>query len=191
MFALERGPAGGRARRLALLVGPLLVLAAACSSTSTDAGKTKVASELVTSSAALRGSGPGEACHPASAPATRGEPTPVVPSPAPNHLLVTDLKVGTGPPAQVGQVVTVQYLGVACSTGTQFDATWDRGRPYTTRLSSPPLMSGWVRGIEGMRVGGLRQLVVPPALGYGNEGYHKLIRPGETLVYVIQLQAIH
>ena len=187
MFAPERGAALGRARRVALLVVPLLLLAA-CSSSSGEA-KTKVASELATTSAPLRGAGPGKECHPASAPAMHGAPMAVVPEVAPRTLQVTDLKVGHGDPVHVGQNITVQYLGVACSTGTQFVTTWDRNVPYATRLA-PPLMEGWIRGIPGMRVGGQRQLVVPPRMGYGEVGYRKLVRPGETLVYVIELESI-
>ncbi len=128
MFAPERDLAAGRARRVAILVVPLLLLAA-CSSGSGSA-KTKVASELATTSAALRGAGPGKECHPASAPAMHGAPMAVVPEVAPRTLQVTDLKVGHGDPVHVGQHITVQYLGVACSTGTQFVTTWDRNVPY-------------------------------------------------------------
>ncbi len=104
--------------------------------------------------------------------------------PAPTELLVTDLVVGDGPEAVPGGQVLVHYVGVDFESGEQFDASWDRGEPISFALTG--LIAGWQEGIPGMRVGGRRQLVIPPALAYGEAGSgHRL--GGRTLVFVIDL----
>lgn len=103
--------------------------------------------------------------------------------PAPSELVITDLAVGEGKEAQPGATVTVHYVGVDFETGEQFDASWDRGESIAFPLQG--LIAGWQEGIPGMRVGGRRQLVIPPALAYGEAGAHRLA--GRTLVFVIDL----
>ena len=103
--------------------------------------------------------------------------------PAPTELVITDLIVGDGAEAVPGGRVEVHYVGVDFETGEQFDASWDRGESITFPLSG--LIAGWQEGIPGMRVGGRRQLVIPPAMAYGESGGHRL--SGRTLVFVIDL----
>lgn len=103
--------------------------------------------------------------------------------PAPAELVITDLVEGDGAVAQPGGQVTVHYVGVDYETGEQFDASWDRGETITFPLRG--LIQGWQDGIPGMRVGGRRQLVIPPELAYGTSGGHRL--SGRTLVFVIDL----
>ena len=103
--------------------------------------------------------------------------------PPPTELVITDLIVGEGAEAVPGGRVEVHYVGVDFETGEQFDASWDRGESITFPLSG--LISGWQEGIPGMRVDGRRQLVIPPALAYGESGGHRL--SGRTLVFVIDL----
>jgi peptidylprolyl isomerase len=103
--------------------------------------------------------------------------------PAPTELVITDLVVGDGAEAVPGGRVEVHYVGVDFETGEQFDASWDRGESITFPLSG--LIAGWQEGIPGMRVGGRRQLVIPPAMAYGESGGHRL--SGRTLVFVIDL----
>ena len=103
--------------------------------------------------------------------------------PPPTELVITDLIVGDGAEAQPGGNVTVHYVGVDYETGEQFDASWDRGETITFPLRG--LIQGWQDGIPGMRVGGRRQLVIPPELAYGTLGGHRLSR--RTLVFVIDL----
>ena len=103
--------------------------------------------------------------------------------PPPTELVVTDLIVGDGAEAQPGGTVTVHYVGVDYETGEQFDASWDRGETISFPLRG--LIQGWQDGIPGMRVGGRRQLVIPPELAYGTSGGHRL--SGRTLVFVIDL----
>lgn len=106
--------------------------------------------------------------------------------PAPTELVITDLVVGTGAEATPGATVDVHYLGVEFETGEQFDASWDRGESINFPLSG--LIVGWQEGIPGMKVGGRRQLVIPPALAYGESGGHRL--SGKTLVFIIDLLGV-
>ena len=106
---------------------------------------------------------------------------------APKELVIKDIEEGTGAPAEPGQQVTVQYVGTSFLNGRQFDASWDRGEPFTFQLGSGSVIKGWDEGVKGMKVGGRRQLVIPPDLAYGAEGSPPTIGPNETLVFVIDL----
>jgi len=103
----------------------------------------------------------------------------------PAELVITDIVVGDGAEAVPGGQVTVHYVGVEFETGEQFDASWDRGESINFPLNG--LIAGWQEGIPGMRVGGRRHLVIPPALAYGESGGHQLA--GKTLIFVIDLLA--
>ncbi|MFI8103249.1 FKBP-type peptidyl-prolyl cis-trans isomerase [Streptomyces sp. NPDC086023] len=106
---------------------------------------------------------------------------------APAELTVRDLVVGDGPEVKPGMVVKVHYVGVTFETGREFDASWDRGEPFKFALGSGRVIKGWDRGVKGMRVGGRREIVVPPRLGYGNQSPSPLIPAGSTLVFVVDL----
>ncbi|MFD3444824.1 FKBP-type peptidyl-prolyl cis-trans isomerase [Microbacteriaceae bacterium 4G12] len=107
--------------------------------------------------------------------------------PAPEELVITDIRVGDGAEAQAGSTVNVHYLGVDFETGEEFDSSWNRGQSINFPLAS--LVKGWQEGIPGMRVGGRRQLVVPPQLAYGPAGGgHRL--SGRTLIFVIDLLGV-
>jgi peptidylprolyl isomerase len=105
----------------------------------------------------------------------------------PSNLEITDLTVGDGNEVTAGATVTTHYVGVSWSTGNQFDSSWDRGEPISFPLNG--VIAGWTQGIPGMRVGGCRLLVIPPHLGYGQQGAGAAIGPGETLVFAIDLVA--
>ncbi len=107
--------------------------------------------------------------------------------PAPSELQVTDVTEGDGDEAVAGQTVHVHYVGVAHSTGEEFDASYNRGEPLSFRLGSGQVIAGWDQGVQGMRVGGRRRLVIPPHLGYGDRGAGGVIAPGETLIFVVDL----
>ena len=107
--------------------------------------------------------------------------------PAPSELQVTDVTEGDGAEAVAGQTVHVHYVGVAHSTGEEFDASYNRGEPLSFRLGSGQVIAGWDQGVQGMKVGGRRRLVIPPHLGYGDRGAGGVIKPGETLVFVVDL----
>ena len=107
------------------------------------------------------------------------------------HLEVEDVTVGEGEEAQSGRVVEVHYVGVSWNTGQQFDASWDRGKPFKFKLGKGQVIAGWDRGVAGMRIGGRRRLTVPPDLAYGKRGAGGVIGPDETLVFVVDLIGIH
>ncbi len=108
----------------------------------------------------------------------------------PFELVVEDLVVGDGDEATKGSKVAVHYVGVAFSTGQEFDASWNRGQPFSFPLGGGQVIAGWDRGVAGMKVGGRRRLVIPPHLGYGNRGAGNVIKPGETLVFVVDLVGV-
>lgn len=109
---------------------------------------------------------------------------------APADLDVTDLTVGDGPEVQQGQFATVHYVGVAHSTGAEFDASWNRSEPFSFQVGGGMVIQGWDQGVAGMKVGGRRRLVIPPHMGYGNRGAGGVIKPGETLIFVVDLVAV-
>ena len=132
---------------------------------------------------------PASTATPEAAPAPeRTKPEITIPKgKAPKELVIKDIEEGTGAPAEPGQQVTVQYVGTSFLNGRQFDASWDRGEPFTFQLGSGGVIQGWDKGVEGMKVGGRRQLVIPPDLAYGPQGSPPTIGPNETLVFVIDL----
>ncbi len=118
----------------------------------------------------------------------RSKPKVTVPSGAPpQQLEETNLIEGTGAEAKSGDKVTVQYVGVGYDSGKEFDASWNRGEPFSFTLGASEVIPGWDQGVEGMKVGGQRELVIPPELAYGETGAPPAIGPNETLVFVIDL----
>ena len=116
------------------------------------------------------------------------KPEVVIPqTPAPIDLVTEDITVGDGVEAVSGKTVSVHYVGVAWSTGKQFDASWDRNEPFDFGLGAGQVISGWDKGVAGMKVGGRRKLTIPPDMGYGSQGAGGVIKGGETLVFVVDL----
>lgn len=107
----------------------------------------------------------------------------------PSGLQYRDLTVGDGAEARSGQTVTVHYTGWL-KDGAKFDSSLDRGEPFQFPLGQGQVIPGWEEGVEGMRVGGKRQLVIPPDLGYGFQGYPGVIPPSATLVFEVELLGI-
>ncbi|HEX7717081.1 MAG TPA: FKBP-type peptidyl-prolyl cis-trans isomerase [Marmoricola sp.] len=110
--------------------------------------------------------------------------------PPPTDLEITDVTVGDGAEATAGSTVSVHYVGVAHSTGEEFDASYNRGAPLDFRLGVGQVIAGWDQGVQGMKVGGRRKLVIPPHLGYGDRGAGGVIKPGETLIFVVDLLGV-
>ena len=106
---------------------------------------------------------------------------------APSELVIEDLKEGDGPQAAAGNTISAHYVGVAHSTGEEFDASWNRGAPLDFRLGVGQVIRGWDDGIVGMKVGGRRKLTIPAHLAYGDRGAGAAIKPGETLIFVVDL----
>jgi peptidylprolyl isomerase len=119
------------------------------------------------------------------------KPKVTVPSgPPPKQLVEKDLKTGKGPTAEAGDEVTVQYVGVDYKTGKEFDSSWSRSEPFTFTLGAGEVIKGWDQGIEGMKLGGRRELIIPPELAYGSQAVGS-IKPNSTLVFVVDLLAIN
>jgi len=109
----------------------------------------------------------------------------------PADLEIKDIWEGDGPVAQAGQTVSVHYVGVAFSTGEEFDASWNRGTPLQFQLGAGQVIAGWDKGVQGMKVGGRRQLTIPAHLAYGDRGAGGgAIAPGETLIFVCDLVGV-
>lgn len=108
----------------------------------------------------------------------------------PAELSITDITEGDGPEAKAGDSVAVHYVGVAWSTGEEFDSSWDRGAPLNFQLGAGRVIPGWDQGVQGMKVGGRRQLVIPSHLAYGERGAGGVIAPGETLIFVCDLVSV-
>ncbi len=109
---------------------------------------------------------------------------------APKKLVIKDLKQGSGAEATDGHQVTVQYVGVSFKNGRQFDASWDRGQPFPFTLGAGQVIPGWDQGVKGMKVGGRRELIIPPDLAYGERGAPPAIGRNETLVFVVDLLSV-
>ncbi len=110
-------------------------------------------------------------------------------TPPPTTLQIEDRIVGDGPEATPGTMVNVHYVGVSWPTGKEFDASWERRKTFTFKLGGGQVIKGWDQGVAGMKVGGRRQLVIPPELGYGARGAGP-IKPNETLVFVVDLLGV-
>ncbi len=108
----------------------------------------------------------------------------------PADLEITDITVGDGAEATVGHRVSVHYVGVSFSTGEEFDASWNRNAAFEFQLGAGRVIAGWDQGVAGMRVGGRRRLTIPAKLAYGDRGAPPKIRPGETLIFVVDLLGV-
>ena len=108
----------------------------------------------------------------------------------PAELVIEDLTVGDGDEAKAGHLVTVNYVGVAHSSGKEFDASYNRGEPFQFSLGGGQVIQGWDEGVAGMHVGGRRKLTIPAHLGYGSRGAAGVIKPGETLIFVVDLLGV-
>ena len=182
-----------------------LPLLAACSAGSTDnptslnAPGTPSAAPagpgLVTSPPAAAGTSCASAAPVAPAPAgstTDLTQKPAVPRPAgaaPCGLQVMDVVVGQGAAAAAGQKLSMKYVGVLYADGSEFDSSWKRGKDQTFdfTLGAQQVIAGWDQGLVGMKVGGRRELVIPPALGYGPQGSPPVIPPNAPLIFVVDL----
>jgi peptidylprolyl isomerase len=108
----------------------------------------------------------------------------------PFELGIEDIVVGDGDEATSGRKVSVHYAGVTFSAGEEFDASWNRGAPFTFKLGKGQVIPGWDAGVQGMRVGGRRKLTIPSAMAYGARGAGGVIAPHEPLVFVVDLLAV-
>ena len=172
-------------RRLFLIVLAILMLAVGgCGSDSSTTSSPPAAEEGAASEEEA-------AAEQAEAPKEKTKPQVKVPKgPPPKKIVTKDLEEGTGPAAKNGDLVSVNYVGVNYRTGREFDESWGRGEPYPFTLGVHEVISGWDIGIAGMKVGGRRELIIPPNHAYGSTGSPPVIPPNETLVFVVDLEAI-
>lgn len=170
-----------------VIVGLVAVLSRG-SGTATDSASSTTASSTPLTTAPVK-SAAGKPCVSTIEVPPVNAPTVDVPvGPPPTTLQITDITTGTGPAVTAADKVTVNYIGVACSSGAIFDESYTRGEPVTFGLNE--VIPGWTQGLQGMQVGGVRRLVIPPELGYGSSGQGARIAPDETLVFVVELKAI-
>ncbi len=107
--------------------------------------------------------------------------------PPPTKLVTKEIIAGTGAEAKSGSAVAVNYVGALYKTGKVFDASWKRNEPFPFTLGKGQVIPGWEQGVVGMKVGGRRELIIPPALGYGAKGSPPSIPPNETLIFIVDL----
>jgi peptidylprolyl isomerase len=158
---------------LAVIAGLAL---AGCKQASTEKSSTTTTTSAATGTTATS--------EPATSGATEGQERTM-----PGGLKVTDIKVGSGPMAESGNTIAVHYTGYLMD-GTKFDSSVDRGQPIVIKLGAGQVIKGWDEGLKGMRVGGKRKLVIPPAMGYGAQGYPPVIPPDATLQFDVELMDV-
>jgi len=166
---------------LSLLVGLMLVAALSVAGCSKPAETPTASTPDATTSAETA---PAETAAPETAAPEKGPVTKPV-----TALKITDTKVGTGAQAKAGQSVTVNYTGWL-TDGTKFDSSLDSGQPFTFNLGAGEVIKGWDQGVAGMKVGGTRRLIIPPSLGYGDQGAGGVIPGGATLVFDVELLSV-
>lgn len=181
-------------KRLALiLIACLALFVAGCggSDDSSTASESTAATEATEESSAPKEeskSGGGEK----SAGGEKTKPKVTVPSgPPPKKLEIKEIEEGTGATAKAGDEVTVQYVGVGYDSEEEFDSSWSRNEPFSFALGAGQVIPGWDQGVQGMKVGGRRELIIPANLAYGTTGSPPVIGPDETLIFVIDLLAVN
>ncbi len=169
-------------QRLLLIIGACLVLVVAgCGSD--DSSTTSDSTAASTEGA--------EAPKETESTKKKTKPKVTVPKGAPpKELEIKDLEEGSGATAEAGDAISVNYVGVNYKSGKEFDSSWSRSEPFTFNLGAGEVIPGWDQGLEGMKVGGRRELIIPPELGYGSTGSPPAIPPNETLIFVVDLEAI-
>jgi peptidylprolyl isomerase len=170
------------------LFAALAIVVAGCGSSSDDSSSGSSESSASTEST---GSAESTGSTESSPPAGKTKPKVVVPSGvSPKKFAYKEIEEGTGATAKSGDEVTVQYVGVGFDSEEEFDSSWSRNEPFTFNLGAGLVIKGWDKGVEGMKVGGRRELLIPGNLAYGAAGSPPSIGPNETLIFVIDLLAV-
>jgi peptidylprolyl isomerase len=174
-------PAVSRGKILIVSLCATLALAVAgCGSSDDSSSSTQSTSEATTTEAQSGG-----------ATDLSKKPKVTVPSgPAPKQLEEKEIVDGSGAEAKAGDKVTVQYVGVGYDSKEEFDSSWSRNEPFPFTLGAGEVITGWDKGVAGMKVGGRRELIIPPGMAYGPAGSPHVIGPNETLIFVIDLLAV-
>ena len=119
-----------------------------------------------------------------------GKPSVAIPEEPPTELVITDVVEGDGDPAEVGDTVEVNYVGVRSADGVEFDNSYDRGSTFPVTLGQGGVIDGWEEGLVGVREGGVRQLDIPADLAYGDTGSPPDIRPGDAISFVVEIVSV-
>jgi peptidylprolyl isomerase len=170
---------------LPIVVVVAMLAVAGCGGSDSSTGSESSAS--TESGASTESTGSSES----SSTAKKTKPNVAVPTGvSPKKFAFRELEEGTGATAKSGDVVTVQYVGVGFDTEKEFDSSWSRNEPFSFNLGAGEVIKGWDKGVEGMKVGGRRELLIPGSLAYGPAGSPPKIGPNETLIFVIDLLAV-
>lgn len=176
-------------RLFLIIVACLALFAAGCGSDSSSS--TTGGSETTAQSPASEKSSTSEEAAEEEAEEAPEIPQPNVPEgPPPKKLVIKDLKKGSGATAKAGDKVSVYYVGVLYKTKEGFDSNWESGEPFTFKLGAKEVIPGWDKGIQGMKVGGQRELIIPPDLAYGEQAIYPSIPAYSTLVFLVKLLAV-
>jgi peptidylprolyl isomerase len=174
---------------IAVVVLALVITIGTTSNSASTTSSSSSSSTAPTTTVKPLASAAGKPCVAAKGPLPTGAPAvPVELGKQPTRLVTKDLKAGTGAVVKADSSVTVDYIGVACSTGKIFDSSYASGKPTTFGLSQ--VIKGWSEGMTGMKVGGERLLGIPPALAYGTAGRAPAIAPNETLWFVVKVDKV-
>jgi peptidylprolyl isomerase len=176
---------------IVVAIGGIVAIFAGSGSSSSPSSSSKPSGSTATTAttAAAMPSAAGKPCVAVNGPLPAGAPTvPVTVGPPPTELVTKDLQAGTGATVAANANITVDYIGVACSTGKVFDASYGK-QPATFGLDG--VIPGWSKGIPGMKVGGTRLLGIPAAEAYGSQGAPPDIAPDEALWFVVQVKSVN
>jgi peptidylprolyl isomerase len=176
-------------KRLALIaIACVALLAVAGCGGGSDSSSESTATTGESTSGSSEATTPAKKAKPG---AKKTKPKVTVPSgPPPQQLEIEEIEEGTGAEAKKGDTVSVQYVGVGYESKEEFDSSWSRNEPFPFQLGAGMVIPGWDQGVEGMKVGGRRELIIPPELAYGEAGSPPAIGPNETLIFVIDLLAV-
>jgi peptidylprolyl isomerase len=174
---------------LAVLVAAIVITGCGSggSTTITVGNENKADEALATATSSTSSKTSTTATTPTSGPLSKEPTVPKHSPPAPTKLVTKEIIPGTGPEAKTGDEVTVNYVGALYDTGKVFDASWKRNEPFKFTLGKGQVIPGWEQGVAGMKVGGRRELIIPPSLGYGTKGSPPAIPPNAPLVFIVDL----
>lgn len=179
-------------RLVLLLFACLALVVAGCGSSDDSSTGSSESTATSTESSEKSPAESGGSAEKQSSGGKKTKPKVTVPSgPPPKKLEIKEIEEGSGAEAKAGDEVTVQYVGVGYDSEEEFDSSWSRNaEPFPLTLGAGLVIPGWEQGIEGMKVGGRRELIIPSNLAYGPAGSPPVIGPNETLIFVIDLLAV-
>jgi peptidylprolyl isomerase len=178
-------------KRLALILFACLALVVAGCGSSDSSTSSSESTATSTESSEKSPAESGGSAEKKSSGGEKTKPKVTVPSgPPPKQLEIKEIEKGTGATAKTGDEALVQYVGVGYESKEEFDSSWSRNEPFPITLGASGVIPGWEQGIPGMKVGGRRELIIPPNLAYGAAGSPPVIGPDETLIFVIDLLAV-